>query len=339
MGSLCIGKRLGKHVLKDTDATIKSYSGVLDSLMQQFRDQVARDTVIILHRSGKGYPQTDSGSSLTMDDLCSPAEDLDFSGMEYASGAGMNTTKRCLPGTREDILSEIKSWISSTGEDVPRILWLSGTAGKGKSAIAHTIANWSSEVGCLGTCFCFDRTRVADRRHEKIFTTIARDLADCNPAVRRALADVVHDNNELRHSADITRQWRELLVGPIRVASTAIDAPVLIVIDALDESGDPESREQILRLLASRLSDLPANFRVIITSRPLEDIHKYLNTASHIRHLSMDDISPQSTTNDIQRIRKSQGYFFHFFLAQATYFTFLADKISSRLKNKLRRTN
>ncbi|OAX36096.1 hypothetical protein K503DRAFT_329490 [Rhizopogon vinicolor AM-OR11-026] len=38
-------------------------------------------------------------------------------------------------------------------------------------------------------------------------------------------------------------------------------------------------------------------------------------------------------------IRKSQGYFFHFFLAQATYFTFLADKISSRLKNKLWRTN
>src|SRR5882757_7107163 len=221
--------------------------------------------------------------------------------MEYASGAGMNTTKRCFPGTREDILSEIKSWISSTGEDVPRVLWLSGTAGKGKSAIAHTIANWSSEVGCLGACFCFDRTRVADRRHEKIFTTIARDLADCNPAVRRALADVVHDNNELRHSADITRQWRELLVGPIRVASTDVDAPVLIVIDALDESGDRKSREQILRLLASQLNDLPANFRVIITSRPLDDIHKSLQTASHIRHLSIDAISPESTSSDIER--------------------------------------
>jgi len=221
--------------------------------------------------------------------------------MEYAAAAGLNTTKHCLPGTREDILSEIKSWISETGEDVPPVLWLSGTAGKGKSAIAHTIANWSKEAGCLGSCFCFDRTRVADQRHEKIFTTIARDLADCNPAIRRALASAVRDNNELRHTADITRQWRELIIEPIRVASTVVTAPVLIVIDALDESGNDSSREHILRLLTTQLTELPGNFRVIITSRPLEDIHKSLHTASHVRHLSMDDIPPESTTGDIQR--------------------------------------
>jgi len=221
--------------------------------------------------------------------------------MEYAAAAGLNTTKHCLPGTREDILSEIKSWISETGEDVPRVLWLSGTAGKGKSAIAHTIANWSKEAGCLGSCFCFDRTRVADHRHEKIFTTIARDLADCNPAIRRALASAVRDNNELRHTADITKQWRELVIEPIRVTSTVVTAPVLIAIDALDESGNDSSREQILRLLTTQLTELPGNFRVVITSRPLEDIHKSLHTASHVRHLSMDDIPPESTTRDIQR--------------------------------------
>ena len=219
--------------------------------------------------------------------------------MEYAAAAGLNTTKHCLPGTREDILSEIKSWM--TGEDVPPVLWLSGTAGKGKSAIAHTIANWSKEAGCLGSCFCFDRTRVADHRHEKIFTTIARDLADCNPAIRRALASAVCDNNELRHTADITRQWRELIIEPIHVASTVVTAPVLIVIDALDESGNDSSRQPILRLLTTQLTELPANCRVIITSRPLEDIHKSLHTASHVRHLSMDDIPPESTTRDIQR--------------------------------------
>ena len=221
--------------------------------------------------------------------------------MEYAAAAGLNTTKHCLPGTREDILSEIKSWISKTGEDVAPVLWLSGTAGKGKSAIAHTIANWSKEAGCLGACFCFDRTRVADHRHEKIFTTVARDLADCNSAIRRALASAVRDNNELMHTADITRQWRELIIEPIRVASTVVTAPVLIVIDALDESGNDSSREQILHLLTMHLTKLPGNFRVMITSRPLEDIYKSLHTASHVHHLSMDDIPPESTIGDIQR--------------------------------------
>ncbi|KAG2340093.1 WD40 repeat-like protein [Suillus weaverae] len=278
--------RLGKHVFDETDATVQSYSDVLDSLMQQFRDRAARDTVVMVHHM---------------------SEDLDFTGMEYAAGAGLNTSKRCLPGTRDDILSEIKSWICSTGKDVQRVLWLSGTAGKGKSAIAHTIANWSNEQGGLGACFCFDRTRGADRRHEKIFTTIARDLADCNPTMRRALARAVHDRNELRHTTDIARQWQELIVGPTSMTPKDIALPVLIIIEALDESGEADSREQILCLLAgklntspSQLAELPENFRFLVTSRPLEDIHNTLHTAPHVRHVSLDDVSSASTEHDIQ---------------------------------------
>jgi hypothetical protein len=47
------GKRLGQNIFKETDATIQSFSDNLETLMQQFRDQVTRDAVIILHRSGK----------------------------------------------------------------------------------------------------------------------------------------------------------------------------------------------------------------------------------------------------------------------------------------------
>ncbi|KAG2343330.1 WD40 repeat-like protein [Suillus weaverae] len=278
-------RRLGKHVFNETEAAIQRHNEVLDNLMQQFRDQLALTTIETVHRI---------------------AEDLDVSGMEYVPGAGRNTSKNCLPGTREDILSEIKCWVRSTGEDVPRVLWLSGTAGKGKSAIAHTIANWSYERGGMRACFCFDRTREAERRHEKIFTTIARDLADCDITMRGALARAVHDDNELKHTIDISRQWQELVVGPIGEASKAITAPVLIVIDALDESGNATSREWILRLLAgdpntsSQLSQLPANFRVIVTSRPLEDIGDVMNIVSHIYHISMDEIPIESTDLDIQ---------------------------------------
>ncbi|KAG2340254.1 WD40 repeat-like protein [Suillus weaverae] len=279
-------RRLGKHVFNETEAAIQRHNEVLDNLMQQFRDQMALTTIETVHRI---------------------AEDLDVSGMEYVPGAGRNTSKNCLLGTREDILSEIKCWIRSMGEDVPRVLWLSGTAGKGKSAIAHTIANWSYERGGMRACFCFDRTREAERRHEKIFTTIARDLADCDIIMRGALARAVHDDNEVKHTVDISRQWQELVVGPIGEASKAITAPVLIVIDALDESGDTKSREQILRLLSGNpntssppLSPLPSNFRIIVTSRPLEDIHNTLHAAPHIRHVSLDDVSPVSTELDIQ---------------------------------------
>ena len=77
-------------------------------------------------------------------------KDMDFNNMIYAEGAGRHTSKRCLSGTREDILTEIKTWIDSTGEDVERVFWLNRTAGKGKSAIPHTIADWFIERGGPG---------------------------------------------------------------------------------------------------------------------------------------------------------------------------------------------
>ncbi|OJA17236.1 hypothetical protein AZE42_00167 [Rhizopogon vesiculosus] len=125
--------------------------------------------------------------------------------------------------------------------------------------------------------------------------------------MRRALAGAVRDDNELRHTKDIIRQWQELILGSVGVVSKAVAAPVLIVIDALDESGDTNSRKHILRLLAGKLdtspSQLPVNLRVLVTSRSLEDIDNALLTASHVRHISMDsddNISPASAERDIQ---------------------------------------
>jgi pantothenate kinase-related protein Tda10 len=78
-------------------------------------------------------------------------EILDLSGMSYADGAGSDTRTRieCLQGTRTEILSEITEWVNSIGENVPRVLWLSGPAGNGKSAIAHTIAKYFHDAGGL----------------------------------------------------------------------------------------------------------------------------------------------------------------------------------------------
>jgi hypothetical protein len=75
--------------------------------------------------------------------------------------------------------------------------------------------------------------------------------------MRRALAQAVRNDNRLRHTKDIVRQWQQLILGPVGVASQAIAAPVLIVIDALDGGGDAISRKRILRLLADKLDKFP----------------------------------------------------------------------------------
>ncbi|KAG2054386.1 hypothetical protein BDR06DRAFT_996647 [Suillus hirtellus] len=133
-------KRLWKDILTETNHEIKCYSDALDALMQSFRDRVARDLSIILVPDATAIH-------------FSSGELLDLSGITYA---GLDTRKQCLPGTRTEVFSQITNWVNSTEDDAPRVLWLSGTAGKGKSAIAHTIAKWFSDAGGLGrqmTCF------------------------------------------------------------------------------------------------------------------------------------------------------------------------------------------
>jgi hypothetical protein len=59
--TIITGKRLGKDVLAETDNTINKYNDVFEGLMQNFRDQVARDVAISVndiaihvYRMGKG---------------------------------------------------------------------------------------------------------------------------------------------------------------------------------------------------------------------------------------------------------------------------------------------
>jgi hypothetical protein len=238
-------------------------------------------------------------------------EKLDLSGMAFADSAGVDLTKQCLAGTRTKILSEIMEWASNTKDDVPRVLWLHGLAGMGKSAIAHTIAKWCNDFGVRSSCYALDRQR--DQRDKMIFSTIARDLADRDPEMKRALADAVKNARALKAAPDILQQWQKLLVEPILRMSLVkepilrmsfTNKPIVIVIDALEESG-VETRKHLLRILAgkqpdvSQITGLPRNLRFIVTSRPEPDIMAEFKDVPHIKHKSMDE-TLESAQGDIR---------------------------------------
>ena len=224
--------------------------------------------------------------------------------MSYAGGAGLNMEKLCLKGTREELLKEISDWINNVEKDTPRIFWLHGPAGTGKSSIAHTIAHQFRELERLGSCFCFDRSLKENSRHKEVFSTIAQDLAKCDTSLRKQLAAVVRDDAALKKTTDIVQQWEQLIMKPAKALSEAIMGPIVIIMDALDESGNTASRRVLLRILGnaitnSRITDLPPNLRILLTSRPLRDIHAALNSGTHVRQKSMDSIPFESTKRDI----------------------------------------
>ena len=284
-----IGIRLGKNAFSETTTTVAKYNSKLDQLMQELRDRAILNIEDGVQQIGISIQHIDISIQQVRGDVSLDA-------LACAGKVGVNQMKKCLNGTRTEILNEIVDWINNTDPAAPRILWLHGQAGKGKSAIAHTIALHAKNLGNLGSCFCFTRVRQHEGLHMKLFTTIARDVADRNLRYRLLLAGVISNDHTLRDTEDIMEQWQKFILEPLSQLADSSTRNVVIVIDALDES---RTRAGILNILATRGADLPANVRILLTSRPLADIRKSLHTKSHILTRSLDDIDCVSTTRDI----------------------------------------
>ena len=89
-------------------------------------------------------------------------EDARLEGMAYVKETTLAARKSCMEGTRTDVLNGIVDWINDTDVNAPRIFWLHGLAGQGKSTVIHTVAQWLKNVGKLSSYFCFAGDRQPD---------------------------------------------------------------------------------------------------------------------------------------------------------------------------------
>ena len=221
--------------------------------------------------------------------------------MPYAFGARFEREKGCLPGTRRAFLREICDVLNNADEDAPGVCLLTGAAGSGKSAVAHSIARLYDGQKRLGSSYCFTSTDVANRSPKNLFSTIARDLCDHDPQYKSALWQVVKDDRALRTSQSPTEQVEKLIIEPSKHLHGI--GPLVVVIDALDESGDQASRRQLLRALSEQIAKnaLPTNLRFLITTRPESDILSELPPGPPIVRKQMGDIPRHIVDEDIQK--------------------------------------
>ncbi|KAH0826227.1 hypothetical protein J3R83DRAFT_5685 [Lanmaoa asiatica] len=221
--------------------------------------------------------------------------------MPYAAGARYVQEKGCLPGTREAIIRDICKILNDPAEDAPRVCLLTGVAGAGKSAVAHSIARLYDEQKRLGSSYCFARSDVAKRNPQNVFSTISRDLSDHDTQFKSALWTIVKDNRALRTSVSPSEQVEQLIIEP----SKDIDSigPLIIVVDAIDESGEEEDRWQLLDALSTQITErnLPTNLRFLITTRPESDILEALPPGPYITHKHIGDLPQATIDEDIEK--------------------------------------
>ena len=204
----------------------------------------------------------------------------------YGFKSRFSPDKGCLMGTRVAFLDFIINWVNNPTSE--RGLVLFGQAGTGKSSIAHEIARLFDKMHRLTSSFIFLRREQSVREAYHLFTTLARDLADRYISFKIALGKVIKDNTALRvGTRDYDTLFQSLILEPLK--DLHILGPILVVIDALDESGDTTSRTGLHTFLAKNLIRLPSNFRLVITSRPEHAIVSALAEAQSVKIKYMDD--------------------------------------------------
>ena len=128
-----------------------------------------------------------------------------------------------------------------------------------------------------------------------VLQTIAYLLAEYSQPIAESLSEQLKKSGNLG-SSNLKAKFDILLQQPLSTVATEVGHPVLVVLDALDECGTPELRQSLLNVLRHRLPTLPDNFRILITSRPDEDI-SHLFSSSSFNTIKLEQHSDESKLN------------------------------------------
>jgi hypothetical protein len=158
-------------------------------------------------------------------------------------------------------------------------------AGTGKSTIAFTIARACNDEKRLGASFFFSRGDGNLGNAAKFFTTLATQLANTLPDLKPHIGAAITNNPDISQRG-LAEQWKHLIFQPLCKLHQAShqSQPFILVIDALDECGNEDDVQLIVRLLAESNTLTTARLRVFLTSRRETCIRLGFHTISDAAH-------------------------------------------------------
>ena len=183
-------------------------------------------------------------------------------------------------GTRQWFFDELSTWFA---DEESRVMILTAGPGIGKSIVSAKVCQDYSERGKLaGRHFC-DFRKSNYSKPSNILQSLASQMCDNVDGFREKLTEILGRN----HSRDsLSDAFTVLLNEPLH----ALDRrePMLIVVDALDES-KTDDKSEFLELISDEFPNLPKWIKILITSRPELQVKKKLEHFNPLEILPQDD--------------------------------------------------
>ncbi|KAF7369417.1 hypothetical protein MVEN_00270900 [Mycena venus] len=220
----------------------------------------------------------------------------------------------CHPGTRVAVLEQLSAWADDTRPE-SSILWLHGSAGMGKSAVAQMFAGNCKTSGRLGASFFFKRGDPEQGSWHRLFSTLAYQLAHSVPELLLHVQHAV-ETNKLVINQMKELQFQRLIVEPLKQVPVPQLLPIL-VLDGLDECEDPKIQQDILQLFIDAIHVRQLPIHILIASRPEPHIRGVLQTKATLNICRLMELSADKTAyEDIQTYLRNE-----FSRIRSEYFT------------------
>ena len=206
----------------------------------------------------------------------------------------------CMEGTREALLNQITAW-AANGSDLANMYWIHGLPGIGKTSLAHSICEkLHNKQQLAGVFFCQrDDANMSELRN--ILPTLISKLAEIFPPFRTIVAERLRSDPNLTSKSMKDSLFLEFICNLSRHPSHAL----VIVIDALDECGDDQNRPLLLKVLTEAASHA-SWLKIIVTSRPENEIQKFFNRLPRSSYLRYDLGADQEAGADLRTFARSQ---------------------------------
>lgn len=169
----------------------------------------------------------------------------------------------------------------------------------GKSSIAASVCQVFHDAGTLGAHFFFRRDDPYLRSPVQMLNVIVHRLAFQYEPYGRAVASAIERYGGLL-DMPLGQRYVHLVERPLQnLGSTARSTPVTfaIVIDALDECEKSDSRQPLLTYLRE-MSQLAPWIKIVVTSRPDEDIKTTFDSSNHSYIISRN-VASYDASSDI----------------------------------------
>jgi hypothetical protein len=207
-----------------------------------------------------------------------------------------------------ELLASTAIWM--TDQSSPKVYYLSGAAGTGKTAVAHSVALIAQELGFLTASFFFSHTAENRSSYNNVVPTLAYQLGKSKRLCPAICAAVDSDDDV---GIRPLRKQAEKLIRDILAPLPSDTSPcVLLVLDALDECREDIKNAygaDVISVLLASLETVPFA-KIFVTSRPESHIERLFArriTAQNTRALILHrDISKDTVQADIERYLRDE---------------------------------